>query len=208
MPELEINNKTVSFEEGQTILEAAKKSDIIIPTLCYLSEASPTGRCRICLVQVEGSDRLLTACDSPAGEGMKVFTESMEVRAARKINLEMLIASGAHNCLIMDQSQDNWTDSQFKIMEQPWHNIKCPSYGDCRLQELAIEYGVSINSLELKFNDHPLDDETPMIVRDYSRCIGCGRCIQACNEIQVNMAIPVTYGPNKDEQEKIPAGRL
>ena len=198
MPELEINHKVVSFDEGQTILEAAKKNDIIIPTLCYLAGASPTGRCRICLVQAEGSDRLITACDTPAGEGMKILTESPAARAARKTNLEMLVASGAHNCLIMDQSQDNWTESQFKIMEQPWHNTMCPSYGDCRLQELAIEYGVSIDDLELSCEGHPLDDETPMIVRDFSRCIGCGRCIQACNEVQVNMAIPAPYGARKD----------
>jgi predicted molibdopterin-dependent oxidoreductase YjgC len=198
MPELEINHQMVSFEEGQTILEAAEKNNIKIPTLCYLAEASPTGRCRICLVQVEGSDRLLTACDTPAGEGMKIFTESPAVKAARKTNIEMLVASGAHNCLIMDQSRDNWTQSQLMTMEQPWHNIMCPSYGDCRLQELAIEYGVSVDDLDLQYEGHLLDDETPMIVRDFSRCIGCGRCIQACNEIQVNGAIPVPYGSRKD----------
>jgi formate dehydrogenase alpha subunit len=78
----------------------------------------------------------------------------------------------------------------------------CPSYGDCRLQDLAIEYGVRVDGLELNYKGHPLDDETPMIVRDFSRCIGCGRCIQACNEVQVNMAIPEPYGPRKDH----PAG--
>jgi predicted molibdopterin-dependent oxidoreductase YjgC len=201
MPELEINHQVVSFEKGQTILEAAEKNNINIPTLCYLADASPTGRCRICLVQIEGSDRLLTACDTPAGEGMKILTESPAVKAARKTNIEMLVASGTHNCLIMDQSQDNWTRSQLMIMEQPWHNIMCPSYGDCRLQELAIEYGVRADDLEMQYEGHPLDDETPMIVRDFSRCIGCGRCIQACNEIQVNGAIPEPYGSRKDHSK-------
>ena len=198
MLELEINHKAVSFEEGQSILEVAEGNGIDIPTLCYLAGASPTGRCRICLVQVEGSDRLLTACDTPAGNGMKILTDSSAVKTARKTNLEMLIASGAHNCLIMDQSQDNWTGDQLKIMEQPWHNIMCPSYGDCRLQELAIEYRVRVDDLDLNYEGHPLDDEKPMIVRDFSRCITCGRCVQACNEIQVNDAIPAPYGPRKD----------
>ena len=198
MPELEINHRPVSFKQGQTILDVAKENGINIPTLCYLSEAVPTGRCRICLVQVEGSDRLLTACDTPAGEGMNIFTDSPAVKVARKTNLEMLIASGAHNCLIMDQSRNNWTELQFNIMAQPWHNIICPSYGECRLQDLAIEYGISTKGLDLKYEGHMLDDETPMIVRDYSRCIGCGRCIQACNEIQVNAAIPAPYGSGRD----------
>lgn len=198
MSELEINHRVVSFEEGQTILEAAKKNGINIPTLCFLADAAPTGRCRICLVEVEGSDRLLTACNTPAGEGMKILTESSIVIKARKTNLEMLFTSGAHNCFIMDQPQDNWTQSQLMIMEQPWHNKMCPSYGDCRLQDLAIEYGIRADDLELNYEDHPLDDETPMIVRDFSRCISCGRCVQACNEIQVNGAIPVPYGSKKD----------
>ncbi len=201
MPTLELNHHSVSFKKGQTILEVARENQVDIPTLCYLAEAAPTGQCRICVVEVAGDGRLLTACDTPAGEGMKISTHSPAVKAARKTTLEMLIASGAHNCLVMDLPQASWSRSQLDIMSQPWHQILCPAHGDCRLQDLATEYGVSIQGLEQTAEGHPLDDATPMIVRDYSRCIGCGRCIQACNEIQVNAAIASPYGPRKDHPQ-------
>ena len=201
MPTFELNHHTVSFNKGQTILEVARENQIAIPTLCHLSGAHPTGQCRICVVEAAGSDRLLTACDTPAGEDMQIFTHSPAVKAARKTTLEMLIASGAHNCLVMDLPRDAWNQSQLAVMDQPWHQTLCPAHGDCRLQDLAVEYGVSIKGLELAAQGHPVDDQTPMIVRDYSRCIGCGRCVQACNEIQVNAAIPAPYGPRKNHPQ-------
>ena len=201
MPTLYLNDKAVSFQEGQTILEVANENHVAIPTLCHLPEASATGQCRICIVEVAGSDQLLPACATAAGADMRIFTHSAAVREARKTILEMLIGSGAHNCLVMDLPPADWTDSQLKVMQQPWHDKICPSHGDCRLQDLAIEYGVSVKGLELAIEGHPLDDVTPMIVRDYSRCIGCGRCIQACNEIQVNAAIPPPYGRRADHPQ-------
>ena len=95
----------------------------------------------------------------------------------------------------------SWSDSQLKAVQQPWHDKNCPANGDCRLQDLAVEYGVSVTGMELAVEGHPLDDRTPMIVRDYSRCIGCGRCVQACNEIQVNSAIPAPYGRRQDRPQ-------
>ncbi len=201
MPNLYLNNKAVPFQEGQTILEVAKENNVVIPTLCHLPEAHATGQCRICVVEAAGSDQLLPACATPAGPDMRIFTDSRQVREARKTIIEMLIASGAHNCLIMNLPSEKWSDSQLKVIQQPWHDKICPSYGDCRLQDLAIEYGAGVKDLELDVEGHPLDDATPMIVRDYSRCIGCGRCIQACNEIQVNAAIPAPYGRREDHPQ-------
>ena len=201
MPTLSLNDRTVSFEPGQTILEVARQNDVVIPTLCYLKEAHPTGGCRICVVEVEGSDQLLPACDTPASADMRIFTDSPVVRAARKTILEMMLASGTHNCLLMDHPQSSWSESQLKIMEQPWHDKICPSHGDCRLQDLAIEYEVNVAGMDQKIDGHPLDDATPMIVRDYSRCIGCGRCVTACNEVQVNAAIVPPYGRREDRPQ-------
>ncbi len=198
MPTLSLNDRTVSFESGQTILEVARQNDVAIPTLCHLKDARPTGGCRICVVEVEGSDQLLPACATPAGADMRIFTDSQIVRTARRAILEMMLASGAHNCLLMDQPESSWSESQLAIMQQPWHDTICPAHGDCRLQDLAIEYEVSVAGIDQKIDGHPLDDATPMIVRDYSRCIGCGRCIQACNEVQVNAAIPSPYGRRED----------
>ena len=198
MPTLSLNDRTVSFETGQTILEVAQQNDVVIPTLCHLKEAHATGGCRICVVEVAGSDPLLPACATPAGADMRILTDSPAVRTARKAIIEMMLAAGAHNCLLMDHPQSSWSESQLKIMEQPWHDKICPAHGDCRLQDLAIEYEVSVAGIDQKIDGHPLDDATPMIVRDYSRCIGCGRCIQACSEVQVNAAIPSPYGRRED----------
>jgi len=198
MPTLTINNNKVPFTRGQTILQVAREQHIDIPTLCHLSGCTPTGQCRICVVESEGAGELLPACETPAGENMVILTHSPVVKEARKTVIEMLISSGAHNCLLMDAPAHTWSETQTGIMAQPWHDTLCPAYGDCQLQDLAIEYGVQVQDLELDWQGHPLDDETPLIVRDFSRCIGCGRCIQACNEIQVNLAIPVPFGRRAD----------
>ena len=189
MPTLYMNNNEVSFQQGQTLLEVARDNQIRIPTLCYLAGTQPTGQCRICVVEIEGSEALLPACDTKAGIDMKIFTDSPKVRAARKMIIELMLSSGAHNCLTADLAESDWTENQLKIMDQPWHQFLCPSHGDCRLQDLAIEYGASVKGMDMQVDGHPLDEGTPMIVRDFSRCIGCGRCVQACNEVQVNLAI-------------------
>ena len=201
MPFLYLNDRKVAFEQGQTILEAAEQNQVAIPTLCHLAEATPTGQCRICVVEVAGSDSLLPACATPAGEEMKIYTHSPVVREARKAILEMLLASGAHNCLVMDAPASQWSQSQLKIMEQPWHDRICPAHGGCRLQDLALEYGVGVKGMHQAVDGYPLDDDKPMIVRDFSRCIGCGRCVQACNEIQVHSAIAAPYGRREDRPQ-------
>ena len=195
MPTLLLNNRAVSFEEGRTILEVARQNNVIIPTLCHLAGTLPTGNCRICLVEVEGSDQLLASCATPAGPDMRVLTDSPMVREARKTVIEMLISSGAHDCLDVDQT----LAGHAKTVQRPWYDGICPSYGDCRLQDLAIEYGVHATGLKQRRESYPLDEAAPMIVRDFSRCIGCGRCVQACNEIQVNAAIPSPYGRREDK---------
>ena len=201
MPTLYLNNNEVSFQQGQTLLEVARANQIRIPTLCYLAGTLPTGQCRICVVEVVGREELIPACDTRAAANMKILTDSPRVRAARKMIIEMMLSSGAHNCVATDMAESDWTKYQLKIMDQPWHQILCPSHGDCRLQDLAIEYDASVKGMDLLMDGHPIDDATPMIVRDFSRCIGCGRCVQACNEIQVNLAIRPPYGRREDHPD-------
>jgi predicted molibdopterin-dependent oxidoreductase YjgC len=201
MPSLYMNNTEVSFQQGQSLLEVAGANQIPIPTLCYLAGTRPTGQCRICVVEAEGSEVLLPACDTKAAAGMKILTNSPRVRAARKMIIEMMLASGAHNCFAADMAGPDWTENQLKIMEKPWHQVLCPSHGDCRLQDLAIEYGASIQGMEMAVDGHPLDDTAPVIIRDFSRCIGCGRCVQACNDVQVNHAIQPPFGRREDHPD-------
>ena len=128
-----IDGKTFRFERGETILEVASRNGIFIPTLCYLKGATPTGACRICLVEVEGARTLITSCTAPAAPKMVVRTESKRVIEARRLNLELLISSGNHNCLVQGLDMDSWTDFQLGAMDPEEHRDLCPAYGDCRL---------------------------------------------------------------------------
>ena len=164
-----INGQTYPFEPGQTILEAARQNGIQIPTLCHLAGCTPTGACRICLVEVKGARTLVASCAAPAGQGMEVQTDTERVHRARKLNLELLLAGGNHNCLT------------------------CEANGECQLQELAYRYQVDAPRFPPQPAPYATEDLNPLIVRDFSRCILCGRCVQACNEVQVNRAIGLGF---------------
>ena len=188
-----LNGNSVEFDEGQTILEVALEHGVDIPTLCYLKDTTPTGACRICLVEVEGARNLVASCATPAAPDMVVKTDTDRVNKARRLNIELLLASGQHNCLVQDMNEDNWTDFQLDSLEERKHQELCPAYGDCRLQELAIKYQVKTGRFAPAETSYPIEELNPFIIRDFSRCILCGRCIQACNEIVVNRAISFGY---------------
>jgi len=188
-----INGQKLPFGSGDTILEVARRHGIDIPTLCVLKGASPTGACRICLVEVEGSGNLVTSCTEPATAGMVVKTETPRVVQARRMNLELLLASGHHNCLEQDMDMHSWAGFQGKAVAVKGHEERCPAYGRCRLQDLAVQYQVRMDRFTPRETPYPLEDVNPFIIRDFSRCILCGRCVQACNEIQVNDAISFGY---------------
>ena len=167
---LTINGKTFSFEPGQSILSVARGADIPVPTLCDYKDTTPTGSCRVCVVEVAGARTLLPACATQAAPGMVVQTESPRVVAARRTVIELLLASGNHNCLV------------------------CEANGECELQALAYRYQVATPA----FANPPgtpyyYENDNSMIVRDFSKCIMCGRCVRACNERQVNQAIAIGY---------------
>ena len=201
---LTINGHTVPFTPGQTILEAAQTVDIWIPTLCHLKGATPTGACRVCLVEVEGARTLLTACSTPAAAGMVVKTESPKVVEARRLVLELLIASGNHNCAINHDDQGGWTDFQLAVQANDGSSELCPVWGDCKLQDLAFRYQVKGDRFTTEPGAYPTEMANPLIVRDFSRCILCGRCVQACNEVQVNRAI--SHGYRGVESKIVAAG--
>ncbi|CAO0821132.1 hypothetical protein DFAR_2140003 [Desulfarculales bacterium] len=168
-PTLTMNSKLVEFNPGQTILEVARHNGVEIPSLCYLKDATPTGACRICLVEVKGARTLVASCAMPAGPNMEVTTDSSEVHRSRRLNIELLLASGNHNCLV------------------------CEKNGTCKLQSLAYKYGITDIRFKNQTQQYATEDSNSLIVRDFSRCILCGRCVQACNDIQVNRAIGYGY---------------
>lgn len=195
-PTLSINGNIFDFESGATILDVARRHQIEIPTLCHLKNTTPTGACRICVVEVKGARTLLPACATPVSANMEVQTESAQVVAARRQILRLMLASGNHNCAVRGADDRDWTQFQLKVQQEDGVTELCPVWGDCRLQDLAYRYQVSGEDFAATPIRYPMETENPFIVRDFSRCIQCGRCVQACNEIQVNNAISFGYrGP-------------
>jgi formate dehydrogenase major subunit len=199
-----LNGNTAEFSPGQTILEAAEAFGIRIPTLCHLKGTTPTGACRICVVEVEGARSLVPSCTTPVAKGMVVHTESPKVVEARKMILELMIGSGNHNCAVFNGSGGEWTGFQRHVQEEEGSADLCPVWGDCRLQDLAFQYQVQGTRFSPPAESYPSELANPLIIRDFSRCILCGRCVQACNEVQVNRAI--SYGYRGKESKIVAAG--
>lgn len=188
-----INGNEFTFEPGETILEVAQRNSVDIPTLCHLKGATPTGACRVCVVEVEGARSLLASCATPASNKMVVRTESKPVVEARRLIIQLLLSSGNHNCAIRGSDDRDWTRFQLNVQKDDGSGELCPVWGDCRLQDLAYRYQVSGDIFPATGNKYPMETVNPFIIRDFSRCIQCGRCVQACNEIQVNNAISFGY---------------
>jgi NADH dehydrogenase/NADH:ubiquinone oxidoreductase subunit G len=199
-----INGNELPFEPGETILDVARRGHIDIPTLCHLKGTTPTGACRICVVEVKGARTLLPACSTPAAPNMVVRTESPEVVTSRKEILRLMLSSGNHNCAVRGRDDSDWTQFQLGVEKDDGSDALCPVWGDCRLQDLAYRYQVTGEGFQGTPARYPMETVNPFIVRDFSRCILCGRCVQACNEVQVNNAI--SFGYRGAETKIIAAG--
>ena len=161
MINLKINGETVQTEPGKTVLQVAKEHDIHIPTLCYHKDLSPTGNCRMCVVEVKGGRFLQAACVTPIWEGMEIETTSEKVMKDRKLTLELMLANHPVDCMTCDVS------------------------GECELQDLAYEYQAQIPTWGAKGTRYQADsDPNPFIRVDMNKCILCRRCESACAEIQ------------------------
>jgi len=191
MPEniITIDGRQLTFQEEETILEVARKNGIFIPTLCHIKGARPTGACRICVVEVKGARTLLPACATPAAPNMVVYTHSPMVIEARKTVIALLLQSGNHNCAIATNRSQDWTSFQERVAEYDQSGDLCPAHSACNLQAYAYRYQVDTSDFVRASTEYPMEMASPLIVRDFSRCILCGRCVEACNTIQVNNAI-------------------
>ena len=191
--ELTIDGNTYTFEDGETILDVARRNGIFIPTLCHLSGTTPTGACRICVVEMEKERKLVASCTTPAAPGMVIRTESERVVRSRRLTLELLLSMGNHNCAIRTVDPETWTELQLDAADYDEAQDLCPVYGECRLQEYAYRYQVRSDRFRRITPHYGFESKNPLLVRDFSRCILCGRCVQACNEVQVNNAISSGY---------------
>ncbi len=156
---IEVNNKSIRAEKGETILSALNRNGIIIPTLCRMAEFTPTGACRMCVVEVEGQERLVTACSAPVEEWMKIRTHSPRVIRARKTIVELLLSNHPDDCLYCERNLD------------------------CELQRLSDEMQVRERRIRGSKIRPRRDQSSPAIVRELSKCILCGRCLRVCEEV-------------------------
>jgi iron-only hydrogenase group A len=157
---LEINGRTVEAQDGETLLTTARRAGIQIPTLCHYEGLPPSGACRMCVVEVEGQRNLVPSCAFPAAPGLKVKTHSARAVEARRTLVELLLANHPDDCLY------------------------CVRNLDCQLQDLASQLGVRRRRYFGNRTRAKLDVSSPSIIRDPEKCILCGKCIRACEEIQ------------------------
>lgn len=159
MVNINVNGKDLSVTSGTTILKAAEQSGIPIPHLCFLKEINEIAACRMCVVEVEGTERLVPACNTEAMEGMVIHTNSPRVRQARKTNLRLILSQHNSNCTV------------------------CVRSGNCELQKLSHDLNIHFQPYPVHLERSHVDLTAP-IVREASKCIKCMRFVQVCDKIQ------------------------
>ncbi len=181
MVKLTIDGRMVTVEHGTTILEAARQAGIDIPTLCYLKELNEVGACRVCVVEIEGQERLSAACATVCEEGMVVHTATPRVLDARRTNVQLILSQ---------------------------HNVSCTTCmrnGSCKLQKVALD----LNLQEEPFEKKPFSsrwDRTFPLIRDGSRCIQCLRCVNVCEKVQ-SMGVWSLTGTGKHARVEVTGGK-
>lgn len=160
MVHITINGRVLEVEEGANVLDAALENGIYIPHLCHHKDLSPLGSCRMCIVEVEGQRGGTTSCTLKAYEGLHIRTESEEIKRLRMLALELLLAGHPEDC------------------------STCPKYGSCELQTLIQYIGPKTGRMKMRAKGFKQIDDNPLMLQDMNRCILCGRCVRACNELR------------------------
>ena len=167
MIKLNIDGQDVEIEKGKTVIQAARKANIDIPTLCFLKEINEAGDCRMCIVEIEGRRGFSPSCITKAENGMVVRTNTPAINEARRVVLDLILSTHNRDCLT------------------------CVRNGNCELQDLARKFGIQEVEFEGEKIAAKIDELSPSIVRDTSKCIMCKRCVAACNKVQNIGAIAV-----------------
>ena len=157
MVNLTIDGKPISVEENTTIMEAAAQLGIMIPKLCYLKGLNEIAACRVCVVELEGKEKLISSCNNVAEEGMVIYTNSPKVRRHRRTTVELLLSQHNGQC------------------------VTCSRSGNCALQDIANDLNILEIPYEKQIEDRPWNKDFPLI-KDYSKCIKCcllytSRCV-------------------------------
>ena len=157
---LQIDGEPVAVPAGASLLAACRSRGVALPTLCDLEGLSPVGACRLCLVEVEGTPRPLPACATAAAGGMVVRTGTPQLRAWRRMTVELFFAEGNHVCAF------------------------CVANGACELQDAAVAVGMDHVHLAYQYPHRTVDASHPLFVIDHNHCILCTRCVRACDELE------------------------
>ncbi len=164
-----LNGAEVSGHPSMTILELAQEHGIDIPTLCYHPQLPPIGACRICVVEVEGSRTLVASCHTPIAPNMVIHTHSPKVLEARKVIAELLLTNHPDACIVCDKSSL------------------------CEMRKIATDLEIGLPRFRVKKRYYPLEDVSPYIIRDLTKCILCRRCVIACREIKKANIFAMAY---------------
>lgn len=162
---IKINGNDYQVPEGITMLEAARKVQVQVPTLCYHPDLEPWAACGLCVVKVEGSPKMLRACATPVTEGISIITHDPEIVDVRRTVLELILSRHPNDCL------------------------RCPRNGNCELQDLAADFGIREVPFKQRLRDLPVDNSTPSIVLNPEKCVFCGRCVNVCQNVQSVFAL-------------------
>jgi predicted molibdopterin-dependent oxidoreductase YjgC len=160
MVTLTIDGRRVTIRKRSTVLDAVRKLDIPLPTLCHHPALTPYGGCRLCIVEIKDIARPITACTTPVNEGMEVITTSPNLEKMRRTTLELILSDHPNDCMI------------------------CERAGDCTLQELAYFYGIKENRFVGERRTYKKRDNNPFVERDMEKCILCGQCVRVCDEVE------------------------
>jgi len=170
---LEVNGRAIEAVKGETILTALNRNGMHVPTICSMKDLSPSGACRMCVVEVEGRENLVPSCSFPIEDSLKIRTHSPRVLKARKTNVELLLASHPDDCLY------------------------CERNGSCELQSLSEDLNIRERRISGKKSPHQIDKSSPAIVRDPSKCILCGRCVRICEEVMSTSTFDFAHRGNE-----------
>ena len=157
---VEIDGKKITVPQGTNLLEAALQNGIYIPHLCHHPDLPDIGSCRLCIVEVEGQPGVQPSCKLKAEDGMKVTTNSERIAPLRNLAMELLLAAHPEDC------------------------STCPKYGRCELQTLIQYMGVSATRMRTRVKGFAQNDKNPLLIHDMNRCVLCGRCVRACNDLR------------------------
>jgi len=155
-----IDGEPLAVPVGSTLLQACHQRGVVLPTLCHLDGLQPVGACRLCLLELGGGERLVPACLTPVAEGMVVRTDTLQLRAWRRLTVELLFAEGNHVCAC------------------------CVANGACELQDAAVAVGLDHVSVAYQYPRRHVDASHPRFALDHNHCILCTRCVRACDELE------------------------